>query len=278
MITAPAVLYRGSTLFGASLNESPGNTGRNVIKQISLLDDREWPSEGFAFTLPIRPETTALGVIDVQGYVLNADGHLAHTVTQHDPGLQQGFLARAETMIGNIQRLQSVFREQNRRVFFTRHGSQLPDGADMVVRRRGREEAARAATDEVGGHMAIHGEAAYEIDARVEPVDGEMILDKNTSSAFHSSPIDLYLRNMQIQTLVLTGVAADQCVLATAIDAADRGFHVVIVSDAVANLDPGSAQATQVLFGRVWGYVMTTDAIDHWLTTGEPPERTRLPV
>jgi nicotinamidase-related amidase len=105
-----------------------------------------------------------------------------------------------------------------------------------------------------------------------------MILDKNTSSAFHSSPIDLYLRNMQIQTLVLTGVAADQCVLATAIDAADRGFHVVIVSDAVANLDPGSAQATQVLFGRVWGYVMTTDAIDHWLTTGEPPERTRLPV
>ena len=30
------------------------------MKQISLLDDREWPTEGFSFTLPIRPESTAL--------------------------------------------------------------------------------------------------------------------------------------------------------------------------------------------------------------------------
>ena len=258
------------------MSESSRNKGENVIKQISILDDHEWPSEGFSFTLPIRPDTTALGVIDIQGYVLNAEGHLAHTVSQHNPDLQQGFLDRAETMIENIQRLQVAFREQSRRVFFTRHGSQLPDGSDMVVRRRGREEAARAATEETGGHMAINGEAAYEIDSRVAPIDGEMILDKNTSSAFHSSPIDLYLRNMQIETLVLTGVAADQCVLATAIDAADCGFHVILVSDACANLDPGSAEATQVLFGRVWGYVMTTDDVIGWLSTGEPPERTRL--
>ena len=260
------------------MSESSRNKGENVIKQISILDDHEWPSEGFSFTLPIRPDTTALGVIDIQGYVLNAEGHLAHTVSQHNPDLQQGFLDRAETMIENIQRLQVAFREQSRRVFFTRHGSQLPDGSDMVVRRRGREEAARAATEETGGHMAINGETAYEIDSRLEPIDGEMILDKNTSSAFHSSPIDLYLRNMQVETLVLTGVAADQCVLATAIDAADRGFHVILASDACANLDPGSAEATQVLFGRVWGYVMTTDDIISWLSSGEPPERTRLTV
>ena len=81
-----------------------------------------------------------------------------------------------------------------------------------------------------------------------------------------------------IDTLILTGVAADQCVLATAIDAADRGFHVILATDAVANLDPGSAEATQILFGRIWGYVMTTADILHWLQTGEPPERTRLSV
>jgi hypothetical protein len=53
---------------------------------------------------------------------------------------------------------------------------------------------------------------------------------------------------------------------------------VILVSDACANLDPGSAQATQVLFGRVWGYVMTTDDVIDWLSTGEPPSRTRLTV
>ena len=135
-----------------------------------------------------------------------------------------------------------------------------------------------AATEDASGHMAAKGDPGYEIDARVQPVEGELVLDKNTSSAFHTTPIDLFLRNMGIDTLVLTGVAADQCVLATAIDAADRGFHVILATDAVANLDPGSAEATQILFGRVWGYAMTTDDILHWLQTSEPPERPRLQV
>jgi len=126
--------------------------------------------------------------------------------------------------------------------------------------------------------MPTKGDAGYEIDQRVTPLKGELVLDKNTSSAFHSSPIDLYLRNLQVETLILTGVAADQCVLATAIDAADRGFHVILAADACANLDPGSAQATQILFGRVWGYVMTTDDILTWLSTGEPPTQTRIRV
>ncbi|PYV37784.1 MAG: hypothetical protein DMG06_27150, partial [Acidobacteria bacterium] len=31
-------------------------------------------------------------------------------------------------------------------------------------------------------------------------------------------------------------------------------------------------------FGRVWGYVMQTDDVIAWLTTGEAPKRTRLPA
>ena len=60
-----------------------------------------------------------------------------------------------------------------------------------------------------------------------ELMAGELVVDKNTSSAFHTTPIDLYLRNMGVETIVLTGVAADMCVFATALDAADRGFHVI---------------------------------------------------
>ena len=122
----------------------------------------------------------------------------------------------------------------------------------------------------------MKGERGHAIDTRVAPATGELILDKNTSSAFHSTPIDLYLRNMAVETLVVTGVASDQCVLATSIDAADRGFHVIMAADACANLDPGSAEATQILFGRVWGYVMQKADVIHWLSTGETPGRTRL--
>jgi len=49
-------------------------------------------------------------------------------------------------MIENIGKLLVVFREAGRRVVFTRHGSQLPDGSDLVQRRRGREANVAAAT------------------------------------------------------------------------------------------------------------------------------------
>ena len=245
-------------------------------KEVNILNDAEWPAAGFQFELPICPESAGLGGIDVQGYSIDSDGHLARTAQLHSPELQAAFLTRVEGMLTNIEKLQKAFRDGARRVFFTRHGAQSPDGADLVLRRRGREEAALESTGDESGHMAVRGQPAYEIHPRVAPLPGELVFDKNTSSAFHTTPIDLYLRNMKIETVVLTGVASDQCVLATAIDAADRGFHVIIASDAVANLDPGSAEATQILFGRVWGYVMKTDDILNWMTTGEPPNSTRL--
>ena len=161
---------------------------------------------------------------------------------------------------------------------YTRHGAFLPDGPDLIVRRCGREEVALTSGDCSSGHMAVRGESGHEILDQVSPRTGELVLDKNTSSAFHSSPMDLLLRNMKVETLVLTGLATDQCVLATAIDAADRGFHVILAADACAGFDAGSAEAVQILFGRVWGYVMQTDDIIHWLRTGDKPIRTRLPA
>ena len=240
------------------------------------MDDQQWPSTGFTFALPIQPESTALGVIDVQGYFMDTDHHAGHTTQKHHPELNEAFLQRVNKMLGNIRRLLTVFRDSNRRVFFTRHGIQTNDGGDLIERRRSREDSALALTDGESGHMAKKGDVAYKIDSRVEPKPGELVLDKNTSSAFHTTPVDLYLRNMKVETIVLTGVASDQCVLATAIDAADRGFHVIIATDACANLDPGSAEVTQILFGRVWGYVMTTDDIIRWMKTSESPTRIKL--
>ncbi len=243
-------------------------------KQITLLDDDQWPVEGFAFDLPIRRESTALGVIDVQRYCIDPESDLACVVKAHNPELFEDYSSRVQEMIGNVQKLQSTFREATGKVFFTRHGAQTEDGSDLILRRRHREKVARAATDE--GHMPRNGDPGYEILDAVKPCDGELMLDKNTSSAFHSTPIDLFLRNMEIDTLVLAGVAADMCVLTTALDATDRGFHVIIASDACATFDAGSAEATQILFGRVFGYVMQTEEIIGWLKTGTVPSARRI--
>jgi len=245
-------------------------------KQITLLDDEQWPTEGFGFELPIRTEAAALGIIDVQHYCIDPEENLAHVVKEHCPELFNDYTARIQQMIKNIKKLQAAFRSAGRKVFFTRHGSQSSDGSDLIVRRRGREQAALQATDDKAGHMPMKGQKGYEVVSEVAPRPGELVLDKNTSSAFHTTPIDLFLRNMRVETIVLTGIAADMCVLTTALDAADRGFHVIIASDACTTFDAGSAEATQILFGRVFGYVMQTDDIIQWLETGEQPKRRRL--
>ena len=225
---------------------------------------------GFDYDLPIQLQSTALLVVDAQQYGFDSSAHLAKMVREHSTTAFEAFRGRVEAMLTNIERLLSAFRSKDRRIIYTRHGALLPDQSDLVQRRRSREALAAQAG---GSHLPCKGQPGHEIVERVSPLPGELVLDKNTSSAFHSTSIDLLLRNMEVETLVMTGFAADMCVLATAMDAADRGFHVIIAADACATFDPGSAEAVQILFGRVFGYVMQTSDVVRWMETGERPTR-----
>ena len=245
-------------------------------KVVRLLDDSEWPTSAFEVKLPISLHRVVLGVIDMQHYCISAQDHAAHTIQTHSQALYDEYMKRVECVIINIATLLSIFRQAKRRVFYTRHGIQLPDAGDLAERRRKREQIAISSTQGRSGHMAVKGTPGYEIITELAPLPNELVLDKNTSSAFHSTPIDLFLRNMNLDTIILTGIASDQCVFTTALDAANRGFHVIIAADACANLDPGSAEAVQILFGRVFGYVMNTAAITDWLESGHEPRETRI--
>jgi nicotinamidase-related amidase len=76
-------------------------------------------------------------------------------------------------------------------------------------------------------------------------------VDKKTYSAFPSTAFLGALSRRDARTLVLSGVETDVCVLATALDAVDRGLHVVVAADAVASSSPsGHRAALEVLRGR----------------------------
>ena len=64
------------------------------------------------------------------------------------------------------------------------------------------------------------------------------VCDKTTFSAFASADLVASLARRGTQTLVLSGVETEVCVLATALDAVDRGLHVVLATD---GLTSGSA-------------------------------------
>ena len=61
--------------------------------------------------------------------------------------------------------------------------------------------------------------------------------DKPRFSAFHGTPLELLLRSLGVDTVVLTGLTTHGSVEATARDALIRDFSVVILEDGVAAFD-----------------------------------------
>jgi nicotinamidase-related amidase len=72
----------------------------------------------------------------------------------------------------------------------------------------------------------------------------EAIIDKPTHSAFDVPELEGKLAALGATTLVLTGVETDICVLATALTAIDRGYRIIVVSDAVTSSSPEGHAAT----------------------------------
>jgi nicotinamidase-related amidase len=68
------------------------------------------------------------------------------------------------------------------------------------------------------------------------PETGDYNILKPQNSAFYNTPTEVLLKHLAVQRVVLTGIAADSCVLATAMDAHMRGFEVSVVRDCVASV------------------------------------------
>lgn len=78
------------------------------------------------------------------------------------------------------------------------------------------------------------GGAAREIAELLAPTPEDYFVLKPQHSAFFATPLELLLDHLGVHRLVLTGVSADQCVMATASDALMRDLQVDIVMDGIA--------------------------------------------
>jgi nicotinamidase-related amidase len=203
---------------------------------------------------------SALLVIDMQNYCCNPDAGLGPMLREHHPETASYCSRRlAETTIPATSRLLAAFRAAGRPVVYTRHGPLLPDGSDLIERRRRRDEDALARTDVPA--LWHKGTFEHEIVDALAPQPGELVVDKNTSSAFNSTGIEWLLRNMGVRLLVVTGLATDMCVETTARDAADRGFDVIVVEDATATYVERHHEAALSGFARVFGQVWSSERV-----------------
>ncbi|OZU87806.1 isochorismatase [Virgibacillus indicus] len=107
---------------------------------------------------------------------------------------------------------------------------------------------------------AIKGTWGSQFIPELEPEEdkGDYVVQKRRHSAFSFTDFDLFLREEQIDTVVLTGVWTNVCVRSTASDALYHGYNVIALSDATASKDDDmhrSGLRDMDLFGEI----MTTD-------------------
>lgn len=162
---------------------------------------------------PITPKATALLVIDVQNGTYS-DKERARRPYFHER-------ATSET-IPNISKLLAACRRAGVDVIFTVIESLTLDGRD------------RSLDYKLSGFNFPKGSWEAQIPAEVTPLPNEIVLPKTSSSLFNSTVFDYVLRNIGIDTVLVTGFLTDQCVDHTIRDGADRGFYMTCIADACA--------------------------------------------
>ncbi|MEM0454061.1 MAG: isochorismatase family cysteine hydrolase [Sulfolobales archaeon] len=83
------------------------------------------------------------------------------------------------------------------------------------------------------GKHAVKGSEDASVVDELKPGEKDFIIEKRRYSGFFETGLDLLLRELDADTLVLTGIHTHVCVLHTAADAFFRGYNLIIITDAV---------------------------------------------
>ena len=97
-----------------------------------------------------------------------------------------------------------------------------------------------------------------ELHEGVTPADGELVITKVRPGPFSTTALDVTLREMGRDNLVIMGVATSGCVLSSVRWAVDINYSFIVLSDACSDGDP---EVHRVLTEKVYprqGTVMTT--------------------
>ncbi len=100
---------------------------------------------------------------------------------------------------------------------------------------------------------ALRGTWGAAIAPAVLPEPGDFTLTKRRYSAFFGTELEPLLRELDIGTVILTGLVTNGCVRHTAADAFFHGFKVVVVSDCVEHRDEAGHQLGLQQMAQAYG-------------------------
>jgi maleamate amidohydrolase len=83
-----------------------------------------------------------------------------------------------------------------------------------------------------------------EVDARIAPRPGELVIPKLFASAFFGTPLSSLLAANGCDTVIVTGASTSGCVRATAVDALQHGYRVIVPREGVADRAASAHEAS----------------------------------
>ena len=107
------------------------------------------------------------------------------------------------------------------------------------------------------GDHAIAGTEGANVIPELEPEEGDYIVPKRRYSGFYGTDLDMLLRELNVDTVILTGMHAHMCVRHTAADAYYRGYNIIVPTDGVDSFTEEDYQAGLKYLKDVYGAVIS---------------------
>jgi nicotinamidase/pyrazinamidase len=128
------------------------------------------------------------------------------------------------------------------------------------------------------GRMKVHslrGTKGSEVVDDLKPAPTDIILPKRRFSAFFKTDLDQTLRTLGVDTIIVTGITTEVCVLITVMDGLSHDFSVIILEDCSASRKKEFHQGCLSLYRDFALYpllrIMTLDEFIKEVSSSNPP-------
>ena len=133
------------------------------------------------------------------------------------------------------------------------------------------KQAAAVFIEKVPALLALEpGSPWVGIDPRIAPAEGEPVLSKYFASAFFGTTLASLLASAGCDTVVVTGASTSGCVRATALDALQHGYRVVVPRDAVGDRNADAHEASLYDLDTKYADVVSVEDVLAGLAVAQP--------
>lgn len=116
-----------------------------------------------------------------------------------------------------------------------------------------------------GNFTFVDGTLGSEFVDDVAPRPGDLVFTKKKMSAFFGTPLQAYLTELKVDTLIVVGGSTSNCIRATVVDGAQSNYRVLVPKEAVFDRIPLSHAVSLFDMDRSSANVMSKDAVIHYL-------------